>query len=489
MELYNNIIYFLLGIVWHDALVWLLVIAGAYFTIKSGFLQFRSLPEMIRLLKNSKASEKGISSLQAFLLSISVRVGTGNVTGTATAILFGGPGAIFWMWVIAALGAASAFVESTLAQIYKGEVNGTYVGGPAYYAEKGLGMKFYGGILALTLAISAVVGYPGIQSNIIASTFDTAFGIPSTITGIGIVVFLAWIIFGGVKRIAKASEKIVPIMCMVYLIIATIIIIANITSFPKVIHLIINSAFNSKSMYGGLIGSALIWGIRRGVYSNEAGIGSGAPAAAAAEVSHPVKQGLIQACSVYVDTLLICTATAFIILVTSSYNTIGADGSMLIENLPGIEDGTSFVLLAVDQYIPFGNQIMAIVLTAFAFTCMYGGYYQAEASIKYFLKNKSEKVINNSMVALKVVLLTMAFMGTQFTSQTAWNTVDVFGGTMAWMHMILIILLSGTAFKALKDYEKQKKQGLDPVFRPDELGIKNAEIWNKINPEKLDKTV
>lgn len=485
MELYNNIIYFLLGIVWHDTLVVLLVGAGIYFTIRTKFLQFRSLPQMVKLLLHSESSDKGISSLQAFLVALSLRVGTGNVAGTATAIYFGGPGAVFWMWVIAIFGAASAYIESTLAQIYKSEIDGSFVGGPAYYAEKGLGIKWYGTVLAVVISLSCIIGYPGIQSNIIASTINTAFSIPTAITGMVVVVALAWVIFGGIKRIGNISEKLVPAMCIVYIALALLVIVLNIPKIPGVISLIFNSAFNAKSAFGGIIGTAIAWGVRRGVYSNEAGLGSGAPAAASANVSHPVKQGLIQACSVYVDTLLICTSTAFIILMTGTYNVVGPDGAtMLVENVPGVSVGADFVQVALDQYIPFGSAILAILMTVFAFTCLYGGYYQAEASFSFLMKNFNPKLRKTITIALRFVLLGMTFIGSQFATEVAWNTADLFGGVMAWLHMVLILVLCGPAIKALKDYEEQRKLGLDPVFRPDKLGIKNAEIWNKINADE-----
>lgn len=487
MEIYNKIIYFLLGIVWHDALIVLLVGAGVYFTIRTRFLQFRSLREMVNLLLKSQSSDKGISSLQAFLVSLAGRVGTGNIAGTAAAIFWGGPGAVFWMWVIAIFGAASAYIESTLAQIYKSEIDGTFCGGPAFYANKGLGIKWYGSVLAIVITFSCIIGSPGIQSNTIAATVNTAFGIPTIVTGLIIVIALAWVIFGGIKRIANISEKIVPVMCIVYILLAIFVLIMNVTKIPAVLGLIFSSAFNGNAAFAGIIGSTIAWGVRRGVYSNEAGLGTGAPSAAAADVSHPVKQGLIQSCSIYVDTLLVCSATAFIILMTGSYNVMGPEGTMIIENLPGIDAGASYVQVALDNYIPFGSAAIAILMTVFAFTCLYGYYYQAEASFSFLMRNLSSKTRKYITNIIRLLLLVFVFLGSQFSATTAWNTADVGGGIMAWFHMILILLICKPAIVALKDYEAQRKLGIDPIFEPDKLGIKNAGLWNEINARRRAK--
>ncbi len=491
LSTYQNFVWGILGIVWSDYLVYLLIAAGVYFTVRSKFAQVRLFPHMIKLLKASasKSEETGISSLKAFLLAVGGRVGTGNIAGVAAAICAGGPGAVFWMWIVGIFGAGSAFVESTLAQIYKEKKGDEFVGGPAYYAEKGLNLKWYGKVLAVVIVTSCLLGSPGIQANTIASTMNTAFNIPYVVTGAVLVVALGWVIFGGIKRIGNVSQKMVPIMCALYVIIGLFVLVLNINRIPAMFSLIVSSALNAEAAFGGIIGSALAQGVRRGVYSNEAGLGSGAPAAAAADVKHPVAQGLIQACSIYIDTLLICTITAFIILLTDCYNVVGADGAMMVENLAGIDAGAGYVQMAIDQYIPLGKVIVAVIMTFFAFTSLYGYYYQAESSFSYIIRNFSEGMKKTTVVALRLVLLTSAMVGCLFTAQLAWDTADIFGGMMAWGNIVVILIIGGPAFVALKDYDKQRAAGIEePVFHPAELGIKNAELWDEvINAETASK--
>ncbi|WP_286680556.1 alanine/glycine:cation symporter family protein [Tepidanaerobacter sp. EBM-49] len=482
METYNAIIEMLAGIVWHDSLIALLVCVGIYFTIRIGFWQFTSLPLMVRLMTKSKASERGISSFQAFLTTVAGRVGIGNIAGTAVAIYMGGPGAVFWMWLIALVGSASAFIESTLAQIYKTEVAGQYVGGPAQYAKKALGIEWYGTLIAIILIFSCIIGSPGIQSNVIADSMKSAFNIPELVTGFIVAIALGWVVFGGIKRIAEVSEILVPIMCIVYIFLAIIIVIANITKLPAIIGLIFSSAFGLNPAFAGITGSAISWGVKRGVYSNEAGLGAGAPAAAAAEVSHPAEQGLVQACSVFVDTLLVCSATAFLILTTGKYNILGPDGkTMIIENLPGIDAGPGYVQAALATLIPFGEQILAFIITLFAFTCLYGYYYQAEAAISSLTEKSGPTVYKITILVARIVIVINVLVSSQFEAVAAWNLADIGGGILAWAHIILLLLICKPAIIAAKDYKEQYKKGIIPVFEPDKLGIKNAEIWNEIN--------
>src|SRR5690606_19471642 len=298
------------SIVWSDALVYLCLLAGVYFTIRFKFPQLIYLKEMVRLLFKGNSSKKGISSFQAFSLAISGRVGTGNIAGVATAIGMGGPGAVFWMWVIAFLGSSSAIIEATLGQMYKEEKNGQYRGGPAYYILKGLRSKLFAWTFAIVTIISTGFLLPGVQSNSIALASTASFGLSGSMIGIILVVLLGVIIVGGVKRISRVAELVVPFMAGAYILMAVIIIALNFNQIPDIFSLIIRSAFKMDAAFGGIVGMAISWGVKRGIYSNEAGQGTAPHAAAAAEVSHPIKQGLVQGFSVYVDTLFVCTATA-----------------------------------------------------------------------------------------------------------------------------------------------------------------------------------
>ncbi|MQR96044.1 alanine/glycine:cation symporter family protein [Fictibacillus phosphorivorans] len=449
---------------------------GLLFSILTRFLQVRHFKEMIKLMLEGKSSKAGVSSFQALAIALSGRVGTGNIAGTATAIGFGGPGAVFWMWMIAFIGASSAFVESALAQVYKVKQDGEYRGGPAYYIEKGIGWKWYGIIFAVSALAAMALLMPGIQSNSIAAGLDNAFNINPSITGIFLVVILAAIIFGGVKRIANVAQYVVPFMAIGYVLVSLIIVAFHIPQIPEVLSLIFRSAFSFDSAFGGIVGSAIMWGVKRGIYSNEAGQGTGAHPAAAAEVSHPAKQGLVQAFSVYIDTWLVCTATAFMILFTGMYNVQNeADKTFIVENIPGVEAGTAFTQEAIESVLPgFGSGFVAVSLFFFAFTTIMAYYYIAETNIAYLMRGRNNKI---PMFLLKVVLLGTTYYGAVKTADLAWALGDLGLGIMVWLNLIAILILAKPALRVLKDYEEQKKAGLDPVFDSTKLGIKNAEYW------------
>ncbi|MCP3943309.1 MAG: alanine:cation symporter family protein [Desulfobacteraceae bacterium] len=480
----TEVVNFLNDIIWSKPLVYLCLGVGLYFSVISRFLQVRHIKEMVKLLFSRETSDQGISSFQALAVSVSGRVGTGNIAGVATAIALGGPGAVFWMWTIAFLGAGSAYVESVLAQIYKVEQDGEYRGGPAYYIEKGLGMKWY----AVLFAVSTIIGLgfflPGVQSNSIAAGLKNAFGISSTMTGVGVVIFLGLIIFGGVRRISKFAEIVVPFMALAYVLVAVLIIGMNISELPRVIALIFKSAFAFEPAFAGMLGLAIAWGVKRGIYSNEAGQGTGPQAAAAAEVSHPVKQGLVQAFSVYIDTLFICSATAFMILITGMYNVEHPVSGFIVENMKGIPIGPEYTQAAVEAVLPgFGNAFVAISLLFFAFTTVLAYYYIAETNVAYLTQNGKNKWL---IPALRVLIMGATFYGAIKPAKLAWAMGDVGVGLMAWLNIIAIIFLHRVAMKALKDYEVQKAKGLDPVFNPKKLGIKNADFWEKkIEKEKI----
>jgi AGCS family alanine or glycine:cation symporter len=473
----ENIINTINSIVWSNALIILCLGAGIYFSFITRFLQVRYLGEMIRLLFKGKSSDKGVSSFQAFSIAIAGRVGTGNIAGVATAIAMGGPGAVFWMWTIAFLGSSSAFIEATLGQIYKQVKNGQYRGGPAFYIEKGLGMKWYAVIFAIATIISTAFLLPGVQSNNIAGGMQNAFGIPAAITGGLVTLLLALIIFGGVKRIGKVAEVAVPFMAGAYILMAVVIILMNITQIPAVVSLIIRSAFNVEPAFAGVFGMAISWGVKRGIYSNEAGQGTAPHAAAAAEVSHPAKQGLVQAFSVYVDTLFVCTATAFMILFTGQYNVINPAGGFLIENMPGVAVGSEYTLQAVNTHFPaLGGGFVAVALFFFAFTTIMAYYYIAETNLSYLLAKDNNKWL---LWMLRALLLVATFYGSVKTAESAWTLGDIGVGIMAWLNVIAILLLQKPALLALKDYESQRKAGIDPVFDAKKTNIKNADEWDK----------
>ncbi len=480
---------FLNGIIWSKALVFLCLGAGVYFSVLMKFPQVRLVKDMVNQLFSGDDSDSGVSSFQSFAMALGGRVGTGNIAGVASAIGFGGPGAVFWMWAIAFLGAGSAYVEAALAQVWKEEMDGQYRGGPQYYIEKGIGNKAFATVFAISAIVAVGIFLPGIQANSIASAMENAFGVPTIASGVIVAVALGAIIFGGVKRIGKAAEILVPFMAIAYIIIALIIIVMNIGEVPRVFALIFTNAFSTKAAFGAIIGQAIMWGVKRGIYSNEAGQGTGPMAAAAAEVSHPAKQGLVQAFSVYVDTLFVCSATAFMILITGMYNTYDGAGGYLFENpaLNGAEPGPVFTQSAVDTLLPgLGSMFVAIALLFFAFTTLLAYYYYAESNVAYLAKKmKNHKAVFN---ATRIGLLVMVVVGSINSAGTVWALGDVGVGIMAWLNIVAIIILTKPGIATLKDYEEQKAQGLDPVFDPRKLGIKNADLWvAKLEAKKKSK--
>ncbi|ETZ24358.1 sodium:alanine symporter family protein [Pedobacter sp. V48] len=461
-------------LIWSNALIVLCMGTGIYFSVVTRFLQVRYIKEMWQLLFDGKSSDKGVSSFQAFAIAISGRIGTGNIAGVATAIAMGGPGAVFWMWLIAFLGSASAFIEATLGQIYKQVNNGEYRGGPSYYIEKGLGMKWYAVLFAVATVLSTALFLPGVQSNSIALSMQNAFAIPVSYTGAAVVLLLALIIFGGVKRIGKVAEIVVPFMAGGYILMAIVIMALNITEIPSMISLIVKSAFKLEPAFAGVFGMAVAWGVKRGIYSNEAGQGTAPHAAAAAEVSHPVKQGLVQAFSVYIDTLFVCTATAFMILFTGKYNVLNPEGGFLVENLPGAKIGAEYTQQAISSHFPsLGAGFVAVSLLFFAFTTIMAYYYIAETNLSYLDKKGNKWAVN----VLRLLLLFSTFYGSIKTAEAAWTLGDIGVGMMAWLNIIAILLLRKPAMRALKDYQQQRKAGKDPVFNAKQAGIENTSEW------------
>ena len=464
------------SIIWSPVLVGLCLCAGLFFSIRSRFVQIRMIPEMWRLIFQKKEDDIGLSSFQALTMTLASRVGTGNIAGVATAICFGGPGALFWMWMVAFLGASSAFVESTLGQIYKEKIDGQYRGGPAFYIEKGLNCKPYAWAFAIVTILASVFFCPGVQSNTIAAAWSQAFDVEPPITAAIITTLLCFIIFGGLKRIAQFTSIVVPFMAQAYIVVAVIIVGINYQQIPHVLGLIFSSAFGMDSILGGMLGAAISWGVKRGIYSNEAGQGTAPHASSAAAVSHPVKQGLVQAFSVYIDTLFVCTATGLMVLMTGCYNIVDPNGVVLHEGLPGVEAGPVYTQLAIDQLMPgWGGPFIAIAIFFFAFTTILGYYYMAETNTAYLNRTIKKPIL---MLVVKVVFLGTVAFGTLRASSLIWTMADVGVGMMAYLNLIAILLLQGIAFRALKDYEDQKKEAENPIFQPSTINLRNLKYWD-----------
>lgn len=450
-------------VLWTYVLIIMLLGCAAWFTIKTRFVQFRMLGEMIRLLGESpnKSNKEGnhISSFQAFMVSLASRVGTGNLAGVATAITVGGPGAVFWMWIIALLGSSSAFIESTLAQLYKVRGKESYIGGPAYYMKKGLKKPWMGVLFAILIIFTFAFSFNTVQSNTICAAFEQAFQIDHITMGIILTISTLLIIFGGIQRIAKVSSIIVPVMAMGYILLAIVIVGMNITQVPAIFKLIINSAFGWEQAFGGGIGVALMQGIKRGLFSNEAGMGSAPNVAATADVSHPVKQGLIQTLGVFSDTLIICTCTAFIILFSGV-------------PLGGEANGVQLTQMALDNEIGSGGSTyVAIAILFFAFSSVIGNYYYGEANLRYITHNKT------IMTLFRLMTGAMVMFGALASLDLAWSLADICMGLMTICNLIAIVLLGKYAFRLLTDYLEQKRQGIkDPIFTKDKMKDIEADI-------------
>ena len=458
---------------WGYVLIIALLGCAVYFTVRSRFVQFRMIREMVRLLSDSGAkdedraeheSHQHISSFQAFAISLASRVGTGNLAGVASAIAVGGPGAVFWMWIIALLGAASAFVESTLAQLYKTRHNKAYVGGPAFYMWKGLHSRWMSLTFAILITLTFGFAFNSVQSNTICEAMTKAFDWNPVYMGSILTLLTAACIFGGLRRIARISSVIVPIMALGYILLALVIVIMRIGELPHVIGLIISHAFGWEQVFGGGVGMAVMQGIKRGLFSNEAGMGSAPNAAATASVSHPVKQGLIQTLGVFTDTLLICTCTAFIILFSGAPLDGSADGVQLTQQALTMEIGGS------------GEIFIAIAIFFFAFSSILGNYYYGEANIHFMTKRRWV------ITCYRLAVTGFVLFGSLTTLRTAWNLADLMMALMTLCNLVAIIRLSPVAFIMLKDYMNQKKAGQkSPVFRKTSLPEqvqKDVELWS-----------
>ncbi|MDX8335194.1 MULTISPECIES: alanine/glycine:cation symporter family protein [Cetobacterium] len=463
MDIINSSVNFLNDILWGYVLIAMLLFIGTYFTLKTKFVQIRYFVQMIKILGDSVGHKGGVSSFKAFCISTASRVGTGNLAGVAIAIASGGPGAIFWMWLIAIIGGASSFVESTLAQIYKVKDGEAFRGGPAYYMEKALNKRWMGVAFSILISITFGLIFNSVQSNTISLAFHEAFKLDRTIIGVALAIATGAIIFGGVQRIANFSAAVVPVMATLYILVSMYVIITNISMVPEVFRDIIENAFGIRQAVGGGIGAAIMTGVKRGLFSNEAGMGSAPNAAAAAETSHPVKQGFVQTLGVFTDTILICSCTAFMVLISGAHKTEGLTGIQLTQNALSSQVGG------------WGNVFIALCILLFAFSSIIGNYYYGETNIEFLTPNKMW------LNLYRFGVIGMVMFGSIGELALVWNMADLFMGLMAVLNLIAIFLLGKVAFEALKDYSNQKENGLDPSFNKNDIDMpfeERVECWD-----------
>ncbi|MBQ1866235.1 MAG: alanine:cation symporter family protein [Bacteroidales bacterium] len=447
------------GIVWNPVLVILLIAAGLYFSFKTRLVQVRRFRLMIKSLFSAKEERNGITSFEAFCIALSGRVGTGNIVGVATAIAFGGPGAVFWMWVVAFFGASTAFVESTLAQIYKFPHHSGYRGGPFSFIEHGLGKRWLGIVFAAVTLLACGVFLTTVQANGVSSAMKNAFPVPPLASGISLAVILGLVIFGGIKRIARVASLVTPFMALGYILMSLVVIGFHIQDVPGVFASIITNAFGINPVCGGIIGSTIAMGVKRGIFSNEAGQGTGAIVSAATDVHYPAQQGLAQAFSVYVDTLLVCTATALMILCSGTYNILGGNGEMLYAGAPELANNyVNYTQSAVDTvFMGFGSQFVSIAMVFFAFSTIMAYYFYAESSIIYLFHKHEGKGENIAIRIFQVLMLASVVFGAVREADLIWQLGDIGVGLMAWFTVISILILCPKAIKALREYENFQK--------------------------------
>ncbi len=446
----------------------LLVLAGVIFTAATGFVQLRMVKESIRVVREKPAEKGGVSSFGALMISTASRVGTGNIVGISQAICLGGVGAVFWMWLIALLGGASAFVESTLAQIYKRRnADGSSYGGPSYYMETALGQRWLGLIFSVIIILTYAVGYNALASYNLQSAFS-GFGFYKSgstplVMGIVLALLFAICVMGGARRLSDVTGVMVPVMGVLYILVALVIVLMNIGRLPGILGAVFADAFNFRAIFGGFAGSCLMHGIKRGLYSNEAGMGSAPNAAASADVSHPVKQGLVQMLSVFIDTLLICTATALMCLCSD------------VAPAPELA-GAAYVQAAMESNLgSIGPVFIAVSMALFAFTTLIGNYYYCEGCLRYILRREPGKKF---MTAFRLAAAAIVCVGAVLSMDLVWNTADMLQGLMVVINIPVILILAKPAMAALKDYRSQRAQGKEPVFRAADIGLKqDTEFW------------
>lgn len=445
----------------------ILVAAGIFLTIRLGLPQIKLFVESFRVVREKPESPSGVSSFGALMVSTASRVGTGNIMGVSTALCLGGAGAIFWMWITAILGGASALVESTLAQIYKKRnSDGSSYGGPSYYMQDALRQRWLGVVFAVVLILTYAVGYNMLAAFNTQDTFSSfAFYNEKTPIVIGAIlaVLFAICVLGGGKRLIRVTQVLVPVMGLMYCVVSIIVVLMNIGALPKVFGMIFSSAFDFKAIFGGFAGSCIMWGIKRGLYSNEAGMGSAPNAAASAEVSHPVKQGLVQMLSVFIDTLVICSATAFLCLFSGVEPSADAAGAAYVQACTKVSLGA------------FGPIFIATAVSLFAFTTLIGNYYYTEGCLRFLMKREPSKTF---MLIYRLLATALVFVGAVLSAGLAWDTADLLQALMVIINVPVILILSKTAVNAVKDYTRQLKEGKDPVYNAAANGVSGTDFWN-----------
>ena len=470
-------------VIWTYVLIVALIGCGLWFTWRTRFVQFRMVGEMLRLLtesaidtvetqvkeKDAKGQKRHISSFQAFAVSVATRVGTGNLAGVATAIAIGGPGAVFWMWCIAIVGSATAFVESTLAQLYKQKHKDSFIGGPAYYIYRGLKQRWMAILFAILITLQFGLSNNSVQANTICGAMQEAFGWSPVWVGSILAAMALFIVFGGIQRIAQVSSVLVPVMAVGYIILAVVIIAMNIHHIPHVLKVIVLDAFGVTQVVGGGLGAAMMNGIKRGLFSNEAGEGSAPNVAATATTTHPVKQGLIQALGVFTDTLLVCSCTSFIILISGLYQVPELNGIALTQSALQSEVGS------------IGPLFIAVAIFLFAFSSIIGNYYYGESNILFITSHASSLTSHSSQILTAYRIASaglMVLFGSLASFEMVWNIVDFFMAFLTACNLVAIVLLGRNAFRLLDDYRQQKRQGIkEPVFHRSQL----PEIENEID--------
>ncbi|MCM3359935.1 MULTISPECIES: alanine/glycine:cation symporter family protein [unclassified Psychrobacillus] len=464
MDLFESMLQDVNNALYSYILIVLLVGVGLFFTIKTRFIQIRLIPEMFRVVSEKatidSTGKKGVSSFQAFTISAASRIGTGNIAGVATAIALGGPGAIFWMWMIAIIGGASSLIESTLAQVYKVKDGRMYRGGPAYYMEKGLNKRWMGILFAVVISLTYGFVFNAVQANTITIAFEESFGSSRVVVGVILSIITAVIVFGGLKRIVSVTQILVPVMAIAYIAVALLVVFLNISELPNVFILIFKSAFGFEEAFAGMVGAAIMNGIKRGLFSNEAGMGSAPNAAATASVTHPVKQGLIQTLGVFIDTIIVCTSTAAIVLMSDAYlhseaASVNLTQVSLVDNLGG-----------------WAGTFLAIAIFMFAFSSVIGNYYYGETNIGFIKESKTMLLI------FRVLVVAFVMFGSVAKVQLVWDLADLFMAVMAIINLLAILMLWKIAKRVINDYVSQRKKGLDPVFYKKNVpDIGEVECW------------
>ncbi|MFC8097846.1 alanine/glycine:cation symporter family protein [Streptomyces sp. NPDC057363] len=450
---------------------------GVFFTLLTKGVQFRRLPDMIRQLRSGKSGDSGLSSFQTLALTLSSRVGVGSIAGVATAVATGGPGAVFWMAVTGLVGSTCAYAEAVLAQVYKRRIQGEDRGGMPYYIRYGLRAPK----VAATMAMLGIMVYgfvlPGIQVNNIASSTELAFGIQPWVTGLIITAMLGFVIVGGTRRIVNVAQAVVPVMALGYVLTCLVILGMNAGQVPHAVTVIVTSAMGTDQVFGGMVGYAVAWGVRRAVFASSTGLGEGTFASAAAQTSHPGKQGIVQAFSIYIDVLMICSLTGLTIVVTGAYNVKDPSGGYLVEHVPGVVAGPNFMQEAIDTGLPgWGSAFVAIAVLLFAFTTQVFYFYAATTNVMFLFGERGNRFLEG---ALRLGALGISFVGAVVSADTMWAAGDIVLAFIGWLNMSCVLLLTPVVRKVIRDYDRQRREGIDPVFAPEQLGISNAEYWVK----------